>query len=133
MNPERARPTSPPLSPHLQVYRLPLTALLSISHRLSGLALSVGAVLVALTLIAAGYGRDSYECARNLWDSLPGRILVAVLLLCLYLHLCNGVRHLWWDLGRGLDPVQAQRSSWLILAATVALTAVTLLLSYGGA
>ena len=122
---------TPPLSPHMQVYRLPLTALLSIGHRLSGLALCLGAVLVALTLIAAGYGRDAYEGAHGLWDSLPGRIFVGVLLFCLYLHLCNGVRHLLWDLGRGLDPVQAQRSSWLILAATIALTAVTLWLSCG--
>lgn len=133
MNPNKARLASPPLSPHLQVYRQPLTAVLSISHRLSGLALCLGAVLVALSLIAAGYGRDAYECAHDLWDSLLGRVFVGVLLLCLYFHLCNGVRHLWWDLGRGLAPAQAQRSSWLILAATIALTAATLWLSYGGA
>ena len=133
MNPDKTPLPPPPLSPHIQIYRLPLTAVLSISHRLSGLALCLGAILVALTLIAAGYGRDAYECAHNLWASLPGRIFVGVLLLCLYFHLGNGVRHLWWDLGRGLDPAQAQRSSWLILAVAMALTAATLWLSYGGA
>ncbi len=119
----------PPLSPHLQVYRLPLTALLSIAHRLTGVVLALGAVPLTGILVAAATDAALYEHVRGLLSAWWGQTLLVLWTAALYFHLCNGVRHLFWDAGLGFGVVTAYRTSLWVLAATLALTALT----WGGA
>jgi succinate dehydrogenase / fumarate reductase cytochrome b subunit len=114
-----------PLSPHLQVYRLPLVALLSITHRVTGVALVGGAVLLALWLGSAAYGAAAFEQFSRLLGSPLGLLVLFGFTVAFYYHLCNGIRHLFWDVGRGYALVDANRSGRLMVAATIALTVVT--------
>ena len=111
-----------PLSPHLQVYRLPLLALLSIGHRLTGLALTFGTFLLVWWLVAAATGPEAYATAQAAISSVIGRLLLFGWTLALFYHLCNGIRHLFWDVGYGYELKAAYASGWAVLAAAVALT-----------
>ena len=114
-----------PLSPHLQIYRWQLTSVLSILHRFSGIALSAGTLLLVWWLVAAATGPRAYAGVQHFLGSLLGRILLFGWSIALYYHLCNGLRHLWWDSGRGLELPQVYVGGWIVLGATVVLTAVT--------
>ena len=114
-----------PLSPHLQVYRWQLTSVLSIVHRFTGVALCVGTLLLVWWLVAAAQGPLPYAMVQHFLASWPGRVLLFGWTVALYYHLCNGLRHLWWDTGRGLDLPQVYASGWAVLVATGVLTVVT--------
>jgi len=114
-----------PLSPHLQVYRWQLTSVLSVLHRATGVALCGGAVLLVWWLFAAATGPVAYSGVQHFLASWIGRVLLFLWSLALYYHLCNGLRHLWWDTGRGLDLPSVYRGGWIVIGATALLTAVT--------
>jgi succinate dehydrogenase / fumarate reductase cytochrome b subunit len=114
-----------PLSPHLQVYRLPLVALLSIVHRMTGVALVGGSVLLAVWLGAAAFGAPAFAMASALLASPLGKLVLFGFTVAYYYHLLNGIRHLFWDVGLGLDLVVARASGRLVMAATVVLTILT--------
>ena len=114
-----------PLSPHLQIYRLPLTALLSVTHRLTGLALSFGAVLLIAILFATVAGPEAYAVAHALAASWPGIIVLVLFTFALYFHLCNGVRHLFWDAGFGFELSTAHASAVATLVVSAAMTGIT--------
>ena len=125
-----------PLSPHLQIYRLPFTAVLSISHRLSGLALSAGTLVLVYWLLAAAAGPEAYASAQALLGSWLGRIVLLVFSFSLFFHLCNGVRHLFWDAGLGFELKTADASGNAVLVVSAALTLAAWGLAYlmrGGA
>ncbi|QSA95569.1 succinate dehydrogenase, cytochrome b556 subunit [Methylococcus sp. EFPC2] len=111
-----------PLSPHLQIYRLPLTALASIFHRITGVLLSVGLIFLAGLLMAAAQGAEHYAPLRDFLGSLPGRALLWGWLYALCFHLCHGLRHLIWDSGRGFDRATLGRHAWYEVAASLILT-----------
>ena len=111
-----------PLSPHFQVYRWPLAMALSILHRVSGLALSAGAVLLVWWLLAAADGPAAYERMQHFLGSWIGLLLLFGWSVALFYHLCAGVRHLWWDTGRGLDLPSVYRGNWAVITGTIALT-----------
>ena len=111
-----------PLSPHLQVYRPQLTSVLSILHRLSGLLLGLGTIALVGWLMAAAGGGHSFKIAQFAAGSIPGRILLFGWTLSLVYHLLNGIRHLVWDTGRGLEIHQVYWSGRLVVAATIVLT-----------
>lgn len=111
-----------PLSPHLQVYRLPITAILSISHRATGIFLSLGVVVWVTFLMAAAQGEAQYDTAQRCLDSVPGRVLLWAWIYALFFHLCHGIRHLIWDTVHGFDRDTLARHGYLELAASVALT-----------
>lgn len=111
-----------PLSPHLQVYRLPLTALLSISHRLTGVILSVGLLLGAIFLVAVVEGETEFRLVQVVLESWPGTILLWAWIYALFYHLCHGVRHLIWDSVNGLERETLRRDGILELVASVSLT-----------
>ena len=118
-------PSDPrPLSPHLQVYRWQLTSVLSILHRAAGVALSVGAVLLVWWLVAAAAGPGPYASFANFIGSWFGLLLLFGWSAALFYHLCNGIRHLWWDTGHGLELSAVYLSGWTVLAATAALTVI---------
>ena len=113
-----------PLSPHLQIYRWQLTSVLSILHRLSGVALAIGAILLVSWLGAASDGPQSYAAFQHFMGSWIGLVLLFGWSVALFYHTCNGIRHLWWDTGRGLELKSVSASGWTVLAATGALTIV---------
>jgi succinate dehydrogenase / fumarate reductase cytochrome b subunit len=111
-----------PLSPHLQVYRLPLVALLSITHRITGVALSVGTILLAIWLGAAAYGPDAYDQVSGFLATPIGLIILFGFSAAFYYHLCNGIRHLVWDFGKGFELPTVARSNALVLIGAAVLT-----------
>ena len=120
-----------PLSPHLQIYRPQLTTVLSITHRLTGLMLGLGSVALVGWLMAAAGGGRYFKCAQLVAGSIPGRLLLFVWTLCLVYHLMNGIRHLVWDTGRGLELPQVYRSGWFVVVATFVLTIAIWIVAYG--
>ena len=106
-------------------YRPQLTSLMSIAHRASGVLLSVvGAPLLLWWLAALASGPEAYAQAVACLSGWLGKFALLACLFSLNYHLCNGIRHLVWDSGRGLELRAAYRSGWLVLAATIVLTAV---------
>ena len=101
-----------PLSPHLQVWRWHVTMAGSILNRLTGGALSVGAVLVALWLLALAFGPEAYATFTAWMGSPFGLLIWFGLTLALCLHLTGGIRHLIWDVGSGLSPKAADGLTW---------------------
>lgn len=114
-----------PLSPHLQVYKPQLTSVMSITHRATGIALSVGTLLLVYWLVAAAMGPEAYADAARVLTSKVGQLALFLWTWALYYHLCNGIRHLYWDLGQGLDLESVYRSGKITLWASVGLTFVT--------
>lgn len=111
-----------PLSPHLQIYRPQLTSVLSILHRLTGLALSVGTLLLVYWLIAAAAGEAAFAAAQGFLGSWLGRLLLFGWSFALFYHLANGIRHLFWDLGWGFELKSAYASGWAAVVAAAAMT-----------
>lgn len=111
-----------PLSPHLQIYRLPLTAVLSITHRITGLLLSLGILLFVICLMAVAGGPASFSLFQLFLDSMPGRILLWGWIFAFFVHFCHGVHHLIWDTGNGLDKGDMDWSACLELISAFAMT-----------
>ena len=127
-NPNMAR--SRPLSPHLQVYRLPLSALMSISHRATGVLLAAGSLVLVYWLAAVAGGPDTFAGAQALLGSLPGRVLLLVFTFSLFYHLGNGIRHLFWDAGLGFDLRTTHTSGVVVIVAAIVLSLVAWALGY---
>ena len=119
-----------PLSPHLQVYRPQLTSMLSILHRITGVALGVGTLLLVYWLAAAAGGPESYAAAQGFIGSFFGQLLLFGWTVALFYHLANGIRHLFWDAGYGFELPTVQRSGQAVLAATAVLTVVSWIAAY---
>jgi succinate dehydrogenase, cytochrome b556 subunit len=113
-----------PLSPHLQIYRPQLTSVLSFSHRLSGIAMGMCAVVLVALLIAAASGPRSYNALQAFIRSGPGQILLCAGTFAFFLHLCGGIRHLFWDTGRGFELRTIYASGWTVVVASVMLTVI---------
>ncbi len=111
-----------PLSPHLQIYRLPLTVVLSISHRITGAFLVAGVVLVIALLAAAAAGPEAYEAVHGHVAAWYGQAILFLSTFALFFHLCNGIRHLAWDAGYGYEYPTVNKTAYIALGATVALT-----------
>ena len=114
---------SRPLSPHLQVYRLPLPALMSITHRMTGIILSTGTVLVAVYLIALASGPEHFALLQPVIAHPLGQLVLFGYSLALFYHACNGVRHLFWDAVLGLNIASIYKSGILVLVLAFVLTA----------
>jgi succinate dehydrogenase / fumarate reductase cytochrome b subunit len=111
-------------------YRPQLTSMLSILHRATGVALSLGSVLLVGWLVAAASGPEAYDCARRMIGAWYGQLLLLGWTYALFYHLCNGIRHLVWDAGYGFDLKTVYRGGWLMVAASVLLTAGAWALAY---
>lgn len=122
-----------PLSPHLQVYRFQITMLMSILHRATGVALAFGGLAFVLWLLALAAGPESFAAAQAILASLPGRLALLAFSAALIYHLLNGIRHMSWDAGKGLDIPSVYRSGYAVWGLTVALTAGLWLLAGRGA
>jgi succinate dehydrogenase / fumarate reductase, cytochrome b subunit len=115
-----------PLSPHLTVYKFMYTMSLSILHRITGCAAAVGFLLFVWWLMALASGPIEYAAAMHALGSPLAKLLLAGFTFSFVYHFCNGIRHLVWDTGRGLERAQARRSGAFVIIAALALTAVVL-------
>ncbi len=125
-------PGNRPLSPHLQVYKFRITMAVSILQRITGSGLAVGLLVFTYWLAAAAYGPDAYATALALLTSWIGYLLLLGFTVALYFHLCNGIRHLFWDIGWGYEMETTTASSVAIIVGTVVLTALTWIIGLSG-
>jgi len=125
-------PTSRPLSPHLQVYKWQITMVLSISHRATGVALSVGSLLLAWWLVALATGPQAFAAAQGFIGSWLGKLLLLGWTFSLFFHLANGIRHLFWDAGYGFENKTTTASGWAVVVASVALTVIAMIAGLAG-
>ena len=122
------RPLSPFMFPTW--YRFQITSALSILHRLTGIALSVGSILLTWWLVAVAAGGQLFAATHAFMASPIGILLLVLWSMAFFYHLCSGIRHLVWDLGYGFQIRDAYRSGYTVLIATVLLTALTWLYVY---
>ena len=111
-----------PLSPHLQIYRLPLPALMSITHRLSGVALSTGTLLVAVWLMMLAAGEVYFDLAQSVVNHPLGQLVLFGYSVAMFYHACNGVRHLFWDAVIGVNIPAIYASGRFSIALAIVLT-----------
>ena len=122
-----------PLSPFMlgSVYRLQLTSVLSLMHRVTGVGLAVGLVILVWWLVALAGGPESYgrflECAQ----SLIGQLVLAGISLAFFYHMSNGIRHLLWDAGLFLELSETYKTGRIVVAAAIVLTAIVWMKAYG--
>jgi len=119
-----------PLSPHLQVYRLPLAAITSIMTRITGHALVAGIVLITWWLVAAVTSPGAFAVADWVVRSWLGFIILTGSMWALWYHLLAGLRHLAYDAGYGLEIRQAEKSSQALIAGSVVLAVLTLIVFF---
>ena len=117
-------PVERPLSPHLTIYRLTLTMMMSIVHRITGAALYVGTLLVAWWLIAAASGPNGYATVQWFMGSWIGRLMLFGYTWALIHHMLSGLRYLIWDTGRGFGPSERE---WLVRATLFGSVTLTVL------
>jgi len=118
-----------PLSPHLQIYRLPLVAVLSITHRITGMANLAGTILLMLWLLSAAWSPECFAGVQAFMGSWIGRLMLLGWTWSLSYHLLNGVRHLFWDAGKGFEIATAYKTGRAVVAGSVVLTALLWLLA----
>ena len=124
---QRERPLAPfMLGPY---YKPQITSVMSLMHRLTGIALAVGMFVLMAWLVAMMRGPEAYAGFSACIASVPGQIVMAVFVFALVYHFLNGIRHLAWDLGLGFTIPQLYKTGWTVVALT---TVVTLLLWYVG-
>ncbi|HEX3395508.1 MAG TPA: succinate dehydrogenase, cytochrome b556 subunit [Steroidobacteraceae bacterium] len=116
--PARARPTSP----HVQIYRWQIGNTLSILHRITGAALALGLLALSYWLVSLAAGPESYAAAARLFGSPVGLMVLLGWTFSFLFHLLNGVRHLFWDAGKGFERTQRHLSGWLAVLGAAALT-----------
>lgn len=122
---ETQAPVQRPLSPHLQIYRLTLSMLMSGLHRITGLALCAGMVVLAWWLLAAAAGQNAYGTFEAFETSWIGRLILFGFSWSLLHHLLGGLRYLIWDLGYGMEPAERE---WLVRANIIGSILLTVLL-----
>jgi succinate dehydrogenase / fumarate reductase, cytochrome b subunit len=116
-----------PTSPHLQVYKLPLTGVISITHRLTGVLLSAGLIFFIYIVTAVAGGEAAYAAMQALMSVWLVRLIYWGFIYALFFHLCHGVRHLIWDTGKSFNPDTLNRYAMIELSASLVLTLITLI------
>jgi succinate dehydrogenase / fumarate reductase cytochrome b subunit len=131
-NPHAAGQRPRPLSPFLTIYRWPVTMATSIIHRLTGIALSAGTLLLAWWLFAAANGPEAYQKFQDLAVTPLGQIVLFGFVWALAYHLLNGIRHLAWDMGFGFAVPTANKTGVLVIVLSVFLAIGAFALTYAG-
>ena len=118
-----------PLSPHLQIYKPQLTSVLSISHRMTGFALSIIILLSPVIIYFLTNSADTHQLVISLLQNSFIKLIFFLALFGLIYHLCNGIRHLAWDAGYGLDLDSSYKSGYIVLGVSISLTLLILLMT----
>ncbi len=119
-----------PLSPHLDVYRLPLSALLSVVHRGTGGFLTIGTIALVWWLLALAGGEESFNSAQQFMGSFIGRLILLGWTFALFFHLSNGIRHLVWDAGYCFEKEAVEKTSYIVLGVSVFLTLLVWIVAF---
>lgn len=117
-----------PLSPHLQIYRLPLVAMISIMTRITGVALAMAAIFVVWWFVAGAYSPEYFATADWLLSSWFGKLVLIAALWALWFHFANGIRHFFFDLIKGFELKTVALTNWVVIGFSVVATVITLLL-----
>ena len=116
-----------PVSPHLQVYKLPLTGVISILHRMTGVLLSVGLILIVYVLYAVAGGSNTYTAMQDFMRPILIPVIYWGFIYALFFHLCHGVRHIIWDAGKSFERDTLNRYAMIELGSSFVLTVITFL------
>ena len=119
-----------PLSPHLSIYKMIPTMAMSIVHRITGVALYAGTLLVAWWLVAAASGEAYFDWVNGIFGSILGRLVLFGYTWALMHHMLGGIRHFIWDTGRGFEPATSTRMAWATLAGSIVLTVLIWIAGY---
>ena len=121
-----------PLSPFMlgSTYRLQITSVLSILHRITGCAQTLAAVLIVFWFLGLAYGADSFAGINGFLSSWFGGLILIASLVAFWFHFCNGIRHLFWDMGYGFEIGMTEKTGVAVIAATAVLTVVTLIAAF---
>ena len=111
-----------PLSPHLGIYRWEVSNSLSIVHRMTGVMLSIGALALVGWLVSVVVGSDAYTVMNAWWRTPIGMLMLFGWTFCFFYHLANGIRHLFWDIGRGFEKRHARMTGWTVVIVAIVLT-----------
>jgi succinate dehydrogenase / fumarate reductase cytochrome b subunit len=131
-NPQSPAVRERPLSPHLTIYRWPVTMMTSITHRATGMALSVGAVILAWWLVCISNGPEGWAGFHAIMDTIPGLVVLFGITWSLCYHFFSGLRHLAWDLGYGFKKQVAERNSIIVFALSFAAALVVFAIVWTG-
>ena len=126
-----SRPVSRPLSPHLQVYRLMLTMLMSIAHRISGVALYFGSILIVWWFASAAHSDSYFDLVQSFFGHWFGRLLMFGFTWALFHHAIGGIRHFIWDLGKGFNLTTVENMARINLVGGLVLTILLWVIAYG--
>jgi succinate dehydrogenase / fumarate reductase cytochrome b subunit len=118
-NPQRPMANARPLSPHMTIYRWPVTMMSSITHRITGGGMAIGMIALAWWLVCISNGPEGWQSFHAIWDTPLGLLVLFGLTWSLVYHFLNGVRHLAWDMGYGFDKREAERNSVIIYALSI--------------
>jgi succinate dehydrogenase / fumarate reductase, cytochrome b subunit len=114
-----------PLSPHLTIYKWQITMLLSIAHRATGVFLSLGLLLLSYWLLSIASGPEAYQAIAIHMNAWYGQLTLVLFTFSLYLHLCNGIRHLFWDVGQGFEIKTSNASGYAVFVVSIILSVLT--------
>ena len=121
-----------PLSPHLDIYKKQITSVLSIAHRMTGVVLAIGALFVSAWLVIVASDYDSYAWFQQIIASWFGMLALFVFSASLIYHLLNGIRHLLWDIGWGMEIQTVVKTGYLVIALSTGLTALLWVIALRG-
>lgn len=113
-----------PLSPHIQIYRWEITMLVSIFHRATGIAMAIGTGFVVWMLLALAMGEGAYQCFHDFITSPLGMLMLLGWTFAIFLHMANGIRHLFWDVGCGYDIKTAHRTGFAVMIFAALMTVI---------
>jgi succinate dehydrogenase / fumarate reductase cytochrome b subunit len=119
-----------PISPHLQVYKLPLTGIISIIHRMTGVLLSAGLIFFIYIISSVAGGATTYTAMQALMSAWLMKLIYWGFIYALFFHLCHGVRHLIWDAGNSFDRDTLNRYALIELGSSLVLTLIALIFTF---
>ena len=125
---EESRNNNRPLSPHLDIYQYQITWTVSIMHRITGVAMTLGLLLIVAWLVAAAFSPGLFSLIDGLLRSWIGIIIIFGSLWAFWFHFLNGIRHLFWDLGYGFNLSTVWRSGWVVVLGSIILTIFSFLI-----
>ncbi len=120
-----------PLSPHLTVYKWQITMVLSILHRATGVFLSIGLLLLSYWLLSVASGSESFDTISNHLNTWYGKVVLIAFTFSIYLHLCNGIRHLFWDAGLGFEIKTSNVTGYITAITSILLTVLSWVIGGG--
>ena len=125
---EESRNNNRPLSPHLDIYQYQITWTVSIMHRITGVAMTLGLILIVAWLVAAAFSPELFSLIDGVLRSWIGMIIIFGSLWAFWFHFLNGIRHLFWDLGYGFYLSTVWRSGWVVVLGSIILTIFSFLI-----